>query len=263
MCYIVYIINQNMKRSLCNYDTFYKQQSTNRKRYIPKIILKTGPYKLCDLPESVKTLFAETVKDNPHYKIMYFSNEDAVNFLNVHYSVDIAKAFLKIKAGAFKADLLRYALMYEYGGVYSDLTQSFLKPIDTIVPIGEKLVLVKDRTYLQRGIQISFMAAEPKNILFKKALDKAVYNINNEIYTEHVFAMTGPVMFERMLCTYIDRPCIGYVRPYIRYCQGNGYLIDIKTREPIIKTKLEDHNKAINKNLWNSYAVRWFTRRMF
>ena len=31
----------------------------------------------------------------------------------------------------------------------------------------------------------------------------------------------------------------------------------------IIKTKSEDHNIAINKGLWNSYAVRWFTRRIF
>ena len=264
LCCMCYILKHTI-RTTCNYDKFYRTPSTNKTRYIPPIILKTGPKKYIELPESVKELFKETLKNNSQYEIKYFSDECAVNFLSEHYSKKTVNAFKKIKAGAFKADLLRYALLYEYGGVYSDLTQQFLKPLDTIVPLGEKLVLPKDRTlFFQPGIQISFMAAEPGNILFKNALDKAVYNINNEIYTDHCLAMTGPVMFERQLCKYIDVKCNGYVTPYIRYCQGDDfYLMDIKTRELIIKLKLKDHNKSINKNLLNSYVVLWLTRRLF
>ena len=86
---------------------------------IPRHIFRIGP---ADAYETVnREVFDEIRKDNPEYDILYYDDESALEFLKAElpYAVD---AYTRLVPGAYKADLLRYCLLYKYGGVYSDLT---------------------------------------------------------------------------------------------------------------------------------------------
>ena len=57
----------------------------------------------------------------PGYAHNILCDEEAVLFLNTYYSSKVVRAFPKLQ-GAHKADLLRYGLLYIWGGVYADKT---------------------------------------------------------------------------------------------------------------------------------------------
>lgn len=236
-------------------------------RLIPPILYKTGPHDWVDISTDVRSLINNTIMANPHYTLQYYSNKTARQFLQSNFASDVVHAFDLLRPGAFKADILRYALLYKLGGVYSDLTQTILKPLDYLVPIGEELVLVQDKlTYDHKlrpvkSVQISFMAARAGLPLFNSCLNKAVYNVLQRKYNASPLDVTGPAMFGRILFRYLNSntDC----RPLITTYQGYKTIRDIDTHEVLIQTKLRDHDTAIEKTLWNHYGVLWATKRLY
>ena len=74
-------------------------------------------------------MFRVTIKLNPDFKIKYYSDKGSREFIKNNYSKDIINAYDSLIPGAYKADLFRYCVLYKYGGIYSDLTQSVHKTI--------------------------------------------------------------------------------------------------------------------------------------
>ena len=139
---------------------------------IPRIIYKTGPKKESALPSNLKLLFKKTVQDNPGYTIQYFDDDQCRDFIAAHFNNEVLEVYDRLIPGAFKADLFRYCILYEKGGVYSDLTQQFKVPLNTLIDHHrDHLVLVADRAGIEiggqtlfcgQGVQIAFMASRPK-----------------------------------------------------------------------------------------------------
>ena len=84
-------------------------------------------------------------------------------FIEDNFEKDVLDSFDILKPGAYKADLFRYCILYKKGGIWSDLTDDYLVPLDEIINFEEdELFLVDDRPVGKNnmaGIQISFMAA--------------------------------------------------------------------------------------------------------
>lgn len=244
-----------------------RQAERSHDRIIPPVLFKTGPDDWSDMPSEVCRLIDSTVSANPDYTLRYYSDADARKFLQTEFESNVVKAFDLVRPGAYKADILRYALLYKFGGVYSDLTQVFLKPLDELVPRGEELVLVQDKRsydFLLRpvkNVQISFMAARAGMPLFKLSLDTAVRNVLQRRYNTGPLDVTGPKVFATVLFTYLQQNT--NVRPFIGYYQTRASISDIHTREVVIWTKSCNHNHAIHKTLWTNYGVMWATRRLY
>ena len=56
-----------------------------------------------------------------NYKYFLLDDNDALIFLNKYFKYKIVNKFNSLKLGAHKADLLRYCLLYIYGGIYIDI----------------------------------------------------------------------------------------------------------------------------------------------
>lgn len=104
--------------------------------------------------------------------------------------------------------IFRYCALWYLGGVYSDLTQQILVPIDTLVDASaDRLVLVRDMSTMRMplqapsvaarrsAIQISFMAAQPRQLEYASAIRRAVENVTHRFYGSGPLDITGPVMF--------------------------------------------------------------------
>ncbi len=113
-------------------------------------------------------------------------NKKILNPDNITQYIQPPKKWYKIKSLAHKADYIRVAILYEYGGIYIDSDMIALDSFEYIyelltryevvafeyvtVSLNGKSVNKKlNHTY---NIPISFLACVPKNILFKKWLDK-------------------------------------------------------------------------------------------
>ena len=126
------------------------------------------------------------------YEVRFYNDEDCKRFLENEYGPLALEAFNNVKAGAFKADLWRYAALYKYGGIYIDMDIWLLAHLQNIVFDDDELVVVKDR----KGSDIyqAFFATRPGNPIIAKCLEKSISNIMNEYYGTSPLAITGPRM---------------------------------------------------------------------
>ena len=231
--------------------------------YIPKVIYKTGIDDYDKLPQRLKDIFKDILKINPNFTIRYYSDKDSREFIKNNFSKDIIVAYDKLIPGAYKADMFRYCIMYKNGGIYSDLTQRILKPLESFIDFKkDKLYLVKDIEHYKvngegssRGIQISFIAARPGNDIFLKAIRRIVKNVKNEYYGYNALYPTGPSLFYHLLKDYKGGYKIGLKET------GQNKIVN-ENDETIIISKIVDHQQKILRNK-DHYTVLWSNRRIY
>lgn len=240
-------------------------ESTNIKtsKSIPKVIYKTGIDDFNNVPDSVMEVFRETIQLNPDFKINYFSDEDSRNFIKNNFNNHVMIAYDKLVPGAYKADLFRYCILYKYGGIYSDLTQRIVKPLEEFIDFNkDNLYLVKDINHfnangqgISKGIQISFMASVPGNDIFLKAINKVVENVNRKHYGENPLHPTGPSLFYDILQKYKNKYKIGLKET------GKNKIVD-DNDEIVIISKIPIHQTVILRNK-DHYTILWRNRRIY
>ena len=159
---------------------------------IPRIIWKLGPVAYSSLSHDTHLYFEKLISENPTYELRYMDNEQCATFLKSKLADRAHWCFQMLLPGAYKADFVRYCLLYYYGGVYSDLKQVFLKKLDEVVNHPE-LVLTKD--LLGNQIQISFMASRPRHLVFKNAYEAVIKKVEERDYGQDFLHLTGPHLF--------------------------------------------------------------------
>lgn len=94
------------------------------------------------LPEEVQQNQQRLREMNPGWDYRFYRDHDITDFIRKHYSEDILASYNRINPlyGAARADLFRYLVMYQCGGVYLDVKSSlncscdsFLRDDDTFL----------------------------------------------------------------------------------------------------------------------------------
>ena len=266
--------NQNWNNGN-NYNQLYNNKNVysnfNITEYIPKIIYKTGPYEYEKLPYEILELFRDIKNDNLNYQLIYYSDKECYNFIKEHFDNEVIWAYDTLIPSAYKADLFRYCLLYIKGGIYSDLTQTFYTKLDNIIDYSvDKFVLTRDRILPEHndfGIQISFMASVANNIIYKKCIDKIIYNCKIKYYGKIYFDITGPYLFK----TVLDNIDINYS---IKLEQKDDYYIYSSENNKIIKLRIDSHKNILynkkkkhysdyynEKNVFNDYQLKYLNNR--
>lgn len=259
MLIIYFLVKLNRK-----YDKYYKKYfkkgdtknvDVEDEGYIPMKVFKTGIHEYDDLKYSMVHLFNKIVKENPGFELEYYSDKDSRKFVENNYDKRVLDAYDKLKPGAYKADLFRYAILYKRGGIYSDLSQTILLPLNKIVDLNnDNLYLVEDRPQpdfrgpnkgkIVDGIQISFMASRPKNKIYLDAINEIVKNCENNFYGGNPLSPTGPQLFRRVLNNYDGDYKIELV-------ETGKNLVYKNTGIPVIINRTKSHYRV---NLDNAYA---------
>lgn len=63
----------------------------------------------------------------------FFSDEASGEFLETHFPPEVKEAYDALTAGAFKADLFRYCVLFIYGGVYADVDVILQSKLDVAI----------------------------------------------------------------------------------------------------------------------------------
>ena len=99
---------------------------------------------------------------------------------------------------AQKADILRYEILYKYGGIYIDCDFLCVKPIDDLIINMDGFSAYESKEYIAIGI----MGFKKKDIFLKKIIQFIHYNtiLNND---KTIPIQTGPVFFTKMCNNFI------------------------------------------------------------
>ena len=110
-----FIINNNSNNKM--------NRNKNNNNYIPFIIHQTWKTKNLKTYSDGKTGVISQSKWKklyPDFKYMFWTDKDINNYINKQSS-DIIDTFNKLNKNIKKMDFFRYLILYEYGGIYSDL----------------------------------------------------------------------------------------------------------------------------------------------
>lgn len=173
-------------------ESFYQSQNS----YIPKVIYQTFPSN--KISGYIRESIDSWKKMNPHYKYVLFNDETMRNYMVKKSSPRILAAYDKLIPMAYKADLFRYVLMWNEGGIYADVPIVSYYPLDNI--IEDKMTLVKDLK--NHGVWNAILAMPPKHDLMYLATWGCVENIEKNNYGKTPLDITGPKFLERVVFKY-------------------------------------------------------------
>jgi hypothetical protein len=221
-----------------------KNHTFNKSDTIPKIVFRTGRYKVDDLPKLVVELYENEMANNPDYTLFYFDNSDVDNFVILEYGIIMFDYMNQLIPKAFQADFWRYLVLYKYGGIYLDFTMHTLVPFDEILK-EHKEVYVRDTCDLC-GIYNAFIAVKPNAELIGKAIEKVIENIKNKYKGVNALDVTGPTMFGRIFKHELNLYFYDWIplgdlgnSVYLYSNPANEYIVD--GEKHIIKNRLENH----------------------
>jgi len=190
---------------------------------IPKIVHQTHP--TCVLPKSAKMVRNSMQKINPEYKFLLYDDNEIDNFMKTYFSGEVYDCFSVLNMGAAKADLWRYCILYQVGGVYLDIDSRIIGNIDELIDENDKCLITREKnpTYFNQWILIY----ERQHPIMKRAIERCCENIKLR-KKGSLIEITGPGIYSQAI---------------------NDILLDYVNKYPIhnYKTLYDISDETINK----------------
>jgi hypothetical protein len=113
----------------------------------PRVFKVMKPSKMShSIPKTIwmtyhdKTRIPTKVYDNltryaSDYTLKIYDDQEGLNFLKEFFDDPVIAKYQELH-GPHKADLLRYGLLYVYGGVYLDIKTELIRPISEVIQLG-------------------------------------------------------------------------------------------------------------------------------
>ncbi len=223
------------------------------KQIIPKKIFQTWKSNDMDI-EMANTI--KLIKNlNPEYEYNFLTDFDAEEYISKNFNDDVLDAFKTLNLGPFKADLLRYCLLYKEGGIYIDCKMIPTKPFRNIINSNDKCILVKN-TFEKDQISIynAFMCSEPNNQLFLNCIKQIVKNSSKKFYPNDVFLVTGPsLVYQELKKLQLDTRLLKHPNIGLHYSNHNNGIFDEFDKIIIFKTYKDYYKNNKGASYVNQY----------
>jgi len=174
-------------------------------------------------------------------KFKYFLYDDSMcEIFMRNIGGDIYTAYNRLPLKVMKADLWRYCIIYEYGGIYAD-TDTICK-VDPSIFLNDSLLTIvpENNIHLCQWV----FSAPPKSPILKSVIDLSVKRILEikEIRGEHIIHyLTGPAVFTDGIELYL---------------QKNNYPIFANNRKMYFNYSLPNILRVFNYNNFHKNIVK-------
>ena len=195
---------------------------------IPSTIFSTCSGEQARL-HSIRSARERLTSNNSSWEYVEFSDTDCVEFIRENFDASIFNCFQAINPiyGAARADLFRYCLIYQSGGVYLDIKSTVLPRLDSIIRPNDGFLLSQwdnrpGQSHYRWGIhpelsffpggeyQQWFIAAQPGHPFLKAVIENVIRNIidypskaEKPIGKNGVLRTTGPIAYTLAINKYI------------------------------------------------------------
>ncbi|TID18145.1 hypothetical protein CANINC_003886 [Pichia inconspicua] len=184
--------NFALSNNQLNNQTFYSSND----QLIPKIIHQT--YKSNNIPNHWKNGQFQCQSLNNDYQYILWTDEMARDFIVQNYPW-FTKTFDSYKFNIERADVIRYFILYHYGGIYIDLDDTCLRNLDPLLNYPAFV-----RKTIPTGISNDVLGAIPNHPFYNKVIKNLKhYNRNWLVPYITVMFSTGPLFLSVMWKQYI------------------------------------------------------------
>ena len=134
----------------------------------------------------------------PDAQYRMYDNDAGRGFLQDRFGARVTAAYDALAPLAFKADLLRYCLVHEFGGLYSDLAFRHLRPITSTRDV-DMIVFQDQAGHPPWSVNNGLIYAKPGNRDLARIIRQIVRHAANRYYGYSAMEPTGPYLFGRTL----------------------------------------------------------------
>ncbi len=161
------------------------------------------PIKILQNIDSFKSMY-------PGIQHKLFTSPEIREFILKHFDSDVLSAYDTLKPNAFKCDLARQCIMYEIGGIYSDIGIYFIKPWGEHVflegsPDHAKLHIFRDFGKTAPWDTVCGLYCAPaRHKAILKTIELICANVRNRYFGPTMLCPTGPTVFGRAIALTCD-----------------------------------------------------------
>ena len=105
---------------------------------IPKIIHQT--WKTKNLPVDFKNYSSAWKNLHPTWDYRLYDDNDCL-FIVKKYFPQFLDTYLNLPIPVMKADMFRYMIIYQFGGLYADIDAEALKSFDDLIKKGDTMIV--------------------------------------------------------------------------------------------------------------------------
>lgn len=192
---------------------------------IPRVIHQTYSAPFDTMPNEYKEQAALVRAMNPEYAYRFYDERDCEAFIRSTYGADSEHlhAYLSINPayGPARADLFRYMLLYEHGGVYLDVKSSTTVPLRDVIRSDDEYLLsswcdgecgrANWEEFVRTGVgeyQQWWIACTPHHPFLRAVIDRCLANIAAYRFDASdectfgkrgVLTLTGPIPYTQAI----------------------------------------------------------------
>jgi mannosyltransferase OCH1-like enzyme len=163
---------------------------------IPPLIHQT--WKTSSAPLRWRHLVASVKRNHPGWTYRLWTDEEMDAHVRASHPA-LHPVYAAFEKNVMRADVFRYVLMHDFGGLYCDLDYEFLRPY----PYREAQVVLSEERSPGHGdgfLQVAnyVFASVPGHLLWRNALDDLVRNPPAVQTVDDVVTATGPGFLTRI-----------------------------------------------------------------
>jgi len=138
---------------------------------------------------------------NPNFRFWLWDDQDNRRFVEKRFAWFLS-TYDQFPTEIFRADVVRYLFLYEFGGVYADMDTECLRPLDHLLTLDADVVLGRmgDPSFAH-SIPNAIMLARARQAFWLVVLDLVMEETRQGLRPEHA---TGPVVLRRAVTLYND-----------------------------------------------------------
>lgn len=242
---------------------------------IPFLVFQTWKTnRTADMPAEMVYCMEDLRTHNPGFQFHLFSDEDCRAFLVANFATEVVAAYDTLLPGAYKADLWRYAVIYQHGGIYLDFKYHCAHNYDLRHFLAHQVtraaaasaatedrripgVWVRDRW--DAGIFQATFAAPPRHPLLMACIQRIVEHTRTHFYGISSLDPTGPRMLAAVAKEMYGGDCVDRLELFHR--GGNGLIISPRLNEDAI---LHNYGYRYQRHRGPEfYGTMWEERRAY
>ena len=156
------------------------------------------------IPPLVSQNIDSFVEWHPGRRHTLYGDASLREFIKDKLGNEVVEAYDDLMPLAYKADLGRYCLLYEFGGLYSDVSNFFFSPFQ-MSSSKNKLYVLRDRGVLTPWIVSNcLISAPPQMQVFQNCIEQIIQNVRSRYYGVSSLCPTGPILFGRTIAQSVD-----------------------------------------------------------
>lgn len=208
---------------------------------------------------------------NNNIEMLWFDNYDSEKFMKSQ-NEEIYNAYKILIPGAFKADLFRLCILYNYGGVYVDAQSKPFISIKKMIKLANNcsFISVLDCKISGGGIHNGFIISKPGHPFLKKCIENIIHNVKNRKYTNHSLAVTGPLCLYNSIKNFTNNINLGlnvcneeYLNFYLFKFSWGPYQYIYENNIRLLSKKYSFFTFIYEKLKKNAYKKLWINKKIY